>query len=79
MAHRSAGGELAPPIRMAAVFLVMFLVTFLFDTRIGFFFLALSIVMLCKNGTSRRLAQTRAMESDPPQKAWKDPWGTGSS
>ena len=64
---------------MAAVFLVLFLVTFLFDTRIGFVFLALSIVMLCKNGTSRRLAQTPAMEPDRPPKAWKDPWGNGTN
>ena len=56
---------------MAAVLLVLFLVTFLFDTRIGLFFLTLSIVMLYKGGASKRLAQT------PPQQAWKDPWGTG--
>ena len=64
---------------MAAVFLVLFLVTFLFDTRIGLFFLALSIVMLYKGGAGKRLTQTRAMEAQPPQRAWKDPWGTGSS
>ena len=64
---------------MAAVFLVLFLVTFLFDTRIGLFFLALSIVMLYKGGASRRLAETRATQSEPPRKAWKNPWGTGTS
>jgi hypothetical protein len=64
---------------MAAVFLVLFLVTFLFDTRIGLFFLALSIVMLYKGGARKRLAQTRAMQSEPTERAWKDPWGTGSS
>jgi len=63
---------------MAAVFIVLFLVTFLFDTRIGLFFLALSIVMLYKGGASKRLAQTRAMQPEPRQPAWKDPWGTGS-
>ena len=64
---------------MAAIFLVLFLVTFLFDTRIGLFFLALSIVMLYKGGAGKRLAQTRAMQSVPQQKTWKDPWGTGTS
>jgi len=64
---------------MAAIFLVLFLVTFLFDTRIGLFFLALSIVMLYKGGAGKRLAQTRAMQSEPQQKTWKDPWGTGTS
>jgi hypothetical protein len=64
---------------MAAVFLVLFLVTFPFDTRIGFFFLVLSIVMLYKGGASKRLAQTRATEPEPSQRAWKDPWGTGTS
>ena len=62
---------------MAAIFLVLFLVTFLFDTRIGLLFLALSIVMLYKGGAGKRLAQARAMQSEPPRKAWKDPWGTG--
>ena len=61
---------------MAVVFLVLFLVTFLFDTRIGLFFLALSIVMFYKGGAARRLAETRAKPSEPPR-AWKDPWGTG--
>ena len=64
---------------MAAVLLVLFLVTFLFDTRIGLFFLGASIVMLYKGGASRRLAETRATQSEPLQKAWKDPWGTGTS
>ncbi len=64
---------------MAAVFLVLFLVTFLFDTRIGLLFLALSIVMLYKGGAGKRLAETRATQSEPPQKAWKDPWGTGTN
>jgi len=64
---------------MAAIFLVLFLVTFLFDTRIGLLFLALSIVMLYKGGAGKRLAQARAMQSELPRKAWKDPWGTGTS
>ena len=64
---------------MAAIFLVLFLVTFLFDTRIGLLFLALSIVMLYKGGAGKRLAQARAMQAEPPRKAWKDPWGTGTS
>ena len=47
------------------------------ETRIGLLFLALSIVMLYKGGAGKRLAQARAMQSEPPRKAWKDPWGTG--
>jgi hypothetical protein len=63
---------------VAVVFLVLFLVTFLFDTRIGLFFLALSIVLFYKGGASRRLAQVRTPPSEP-QRAWKDPWDTRSS
>ena len=41
---------------MAPVFLVLFLVTFLFHTWLGLFFLAVSIVMFYQGGASRRLA-----------------------
>lgn len=62
---------------MAALFLVLFLVTFLFDTRIGLFFLVLAIVMLYRNAPDRKLKVVRGPDppADPP--AWKDPWGTG--
>lgn len=63
---------------MAAVLLVLFLVTFLFDTRIGLAFLVVAIVTLCKGGADTRVAQMRAQPT-PPQPAWKDPWGTGTS
>ena len=62
---------------MAAIFLVLFLVTFLFDTRIGLLFLALSIVMLYKGGAGKRLAQARAMQSEPPAEGVEGSLGHG--
>lgn len=65
-------------VRMAPVFLVLFLVTFLFDTRIGLAFLLIAIVMLYRGNTARRLCQTRAETPRPPQAMWQDPWGTAN-
>ena len=64
--------------RMAPVFLVLFLVTFLFDTRIGLAFLAIAIVMLYRGNAARRLRQTRAETPRPAQAMWQDPWGTAN-
>jgi hypothetical protein len=64
---------------VAGIFLVLFLVTFLFDTRIGLAFLVLAIVMFYRSGVGKRLEQIRTDPPAPSQKAWKDPWGTGSS
>jgi len=64
---------------MAAVFLVLFLVTFLFDTRIGLACLVLAIVMFYRSGVGTRLKQIRTDPPAPSQKAWKNPWGTGPS
>ena len=62
---------------MAAIFLVLFLVTFLFDTRIGLFFLGVSIVMLYKGGAGKRLAQARAMQSEPLGRRGRIPGARG--
>ena len=62
---------------MAPIFLVLFLVTFLFDTRIGLFFLAVAIVMLYRGAPAKKLKAVRGDEPPKPQKAWADPWGTG--
>jgi hypothetical protein len=61
---------------MAALFLVLFLVTFLFDTRIGLFFLAVALVMLYRGAPAKTLKAVRGGEPAKPQKAWADPWGT---
>lgn len=74
-----SGCRLASPRGMAAICLVLFLVTFLFDTRIGLAFLILSIALFYRGGAARRLKQTRAAQPAPPQGSWKDPWGTGQS
>jgi uncharacterized membrane protein YfcA len=62
---------------MAALFLVLFLVTFLFHTWLGLAFLVIAIVMLYKSRTDTRVMQVRA-QAPRPQPAWKDPWGTGT-
>jgi hypothetical protein len=63
---------------MAVVFLVLALVTFVFDTRIALFCLAVSIVMLYRGAPAKKLKVVRG--DDPPrQSAWKDPWGPGES
>jgi hypothetical protein len=59
--------------------MVLFLVTFLFDTRIGLVFLVLSIVTFYRGSTTSRLERARANQPQAPQAAWKEPWGTGSS
>jgi hypothetical protein len=63
---------------MAVVFLVLFLVTFLFHTRLGLFFLALSIGMLYRGAPARKLKVVRGEDPVSQQPAWKDPWGTKS-
>ena len=62
---------------MAVVFLALFLVTFLFDTRIGLFFLVLALIMFYRGGSERRLKELRADHTRPQPPAWKDPWATG--
>jgi len=64
---------------MAALFLVLFVVTFLFDTRIGLFFLVLAIVMLYRGAPERKMKVVRGPEPPAEQPAWKDPWGTGQA
>ena len=61
---------------MPAILLVLFLVTFPFDTRVGFCFLGLAIVALVKNGASKRLMVVREERTPAPQQAWTDPWRT---
>jgi hypothetical protein len=63
---------------MAAVFIVLFFVSFLFDTRIGLLFLAAAILLLYRGAPHRRGLITTP-ETEKPQPAWKDPWGTGSA
>jgi hypothetical protein len=60
---------------MAAVLLVLFAVTFLFDTRLGFCFLAAAIVKLYLGATSRRMKAAGRSAPEPEPPAWKDPWG----
>lgn len=64
---------------MAVVFLALFLVSFLFDTRIALFFLGLAIVMFYRGGSEKRLKELRADQTRPQPPAWKDPWGTGGA
>lgn len=61
---------------MAAVLLVLFAVTFLFDPRIGLCFLAAAIVKLYLGAPARRMRAMGREEPEPPQPAWKDPWGS---
>lgn len=61
---------------MAAVFLVLFLVTFVFHTRLGFLFLGIAIVMLYRAAPARRMKAVGRNEPPKPQSAWEDPWGT---
>jgi hypothetical protein len=63
---------------MAAVLLVLFAVTFLFDTRIGFCFLAAAIVKLYLGATSRRMKAVGRSAREPEPPAWKNPWGPSS-
>ena len=60
---------------MAAVLLALFLVTFLFDTRIGLFFLGAAIVVLYRGAPAKRMAILHGDEPVQRQPAWKDPWG----
>jgi hypothetical protein len=62
---------------MAAVLIILFFVSFLFDTRIGLVFLAAAIVVLYRGAPHTRatIGQPRAEKTQP---AWKDPWGTGA-
>lgn len=62
---------------MAAIFIVLFLLTFLFDTRIGLFFLAVAMVMLYRGATDKKLKVMHRGEPPAPEKVWADPWGTG--
>lgn len=64
---------------MAAVFLVLFLVTFVFDTRLGFLFLGLAIVMLYRGAPAKRMKAAGREPAAPSQNAWNDPWGSGES
>ena len=64
---------------MAAVLLVLFAVTFLFDTRIGFCFLAAAIVKLYLGATSRRMKAVGRVAAEARQPDWKDPWGPSGS
>jgi hypothetical protein len=64
---------------MAAVLLVLFAVTFLFDTRIGFCFLAAAIVKLYLGATSRRMKAVGRVVEEARQPDWKDPWGPSGS
>ena len=60
----------------AVVLLVLFLVSFLFNTRIGLIFLAAAIVMLYRGAPHKRQSIVLP-QREKPQPAWKDPWGTG--
>lgn len=64
---------------MPVVFLVLFLVTFVFDTRLGFLFLGLALVMLYRGAPAKRMKAAGREPAPPPQSAWNDPWGTGGS
>ena len=64
---------------MAAVLLLLFAVSFLFDTRLGFLFLAAAIVKLYLGSTSRRMKAVGRVVQDDPQPSWKDPWGPSGS
>jgi len=72
------GKHLALCIDVSAVLIVLFFVTFLFDTRVGLVFLAAAILLLYRGAPHRR-----GLITSPPhekrQPAWKDPWGTGRS
>lgn len=61
---------------MAQLLIVLFLVTFLFDTRVGLCFLAAAIAVLVYRAPARK--RRAHFGEDPPmeQPAWKDPWGT---
>ena len=61
---------------MAALLIVLFLITFVFDTRIGLAFLAAAVVVLYRGGAGKKLRVVRGEEAPASQKAWKDPWGT---
>jgi hypothetical protein len=61
---------------VAAILLVLFLVTFLFHTGVGLCFLGLAIVVLVKNGASKKLKVVRGERASVPQPAWTDPWRT---
>ena len=61
---------------MAVVLLMLFAVTFLFDTRLGYLFLAAAIVKLYLGATSRRMKAVGRTSPEPQPPAWKDPWGT---
>ena len=63
---------------MAVLLLALFPVLIIFDTRLGALALIASIVLLYRGATAKRLARVR-MEERPPQSAWRDPWGPGSS
>lgn len=63
---------------MAVVFLVLFLVTFIFDTRLGFLFLGIAIVMLYRAAPAKRMKAVGRNERPKAQSAWEDPWGTGA-
>ena len=63
---------------MAAVLILLFLLSFLFDTRIGLLFLAAAIIVLYRGGPAKRMAIVHP-EKEKPQPAWKDPWGTGAA
>jgi hypothetical protein len=64
---------------VAVIPLVVYLVTFLFDPRIGLPFLVLAIVMFYRRGVGKRRKQIRTDRPAPSQKPWKDPWGAGPS
>ena len=72
---RHTDGGLHADGGMAAVLLVLFAVTFLFDTRVGFCFLAAAIVKLYLGATSRRMKAAGRSAPEPEPPAWKDPWG----
>ena len=59
----------------AVVLLVLFLVSFLFNTRIGLIFLAAAIVMLVRHAPHKR-QRIVLPQREKPQPAWKDPWGS---
>jgi hypothetical protein len=60
---------------MAPLFLVLFLITLLFDTRIGLCFLVAAIVVLYRRAPAKKRKALFGDEATPA--TWKDPWETG--
>ena len=64
------------PLVVAAILIVLFLVTFLFDTRVGLCFLGLAVVLLVRNAASKKLRVVGRERTPASQQTWTDPWRT---